>query len=448
MQVAETKAEGLIREYQVALPAADLIGKMEGELKTLQAKAQIKGFRPGKAPISFLRRMYGRGLTQDVLSKAIEEANRHIIQTHALQPVRQPEVNLPLDEQGLEKLFDGTTGELSYTMSFEVLPKFDIVDFSSLSFERPVCAVSEEEVDKAIEQLALRVREFTPRPEGEPAQNGDQLTVDHEGRIDGAPFEGGTGKGLKTVLGAGQLLPGLDEQLIGAKKGEARKGTTRFPKDFGNAILADKEAEFDFVVTEVAAPNEQVLDDEFAKKMGANSFEELRTLIKNRIESEHQGVSRQKLKRRILDALATHYTFEIPKTLLEQELGVIGQGLAQSRAQTGVDAVRDEAAIAAERAEFLPVAERRVRLGLFFGEFVRVRALEVTQDELSNAVLERVRQYPGQEEQVWNFYKGNKQAVEEIRMNLLENKSIELITSEAKVTDKPVTREELYAVEE
>ena len=268
MQVTQTLSEGLKQEFKVVLPASDLAAKLKSQLAEVRAKAQIKGFRPGKAPIAHLKKLYGKSIMGEVLQEAVNDANRKIVEENNLRVASGPQLDLPEDRETIEKLLEAA-GDFAFVVKFETLPTFEIGAFDDISLERPVAAVSDEEVEKAVNQFADRVREYEPRAEeGAKAEKGDKLSIDFEGKLDGVPFEGGTGGDVDLVLGSGMFIPGFEEQLEGVVKGEKRLVKTRFPEDYSAANLAGKDAEFDVTVKEVSAPKSLNLDDELAKKYG------------------------------------------------------------------------------------------------------------------------------------------------------------------------------------
>jgi trigger factor len=440
MQVTETLSDGLKRAYKVVLPMQDLAKRLEDELDNMKDKVRINGFRPGKVPPGHLRKLYGKQVMGDVLQNAVNEANRKIVEDHSLRLANEPTIDIEGGDEGVKKAMEAT-GDLAFTVKLEVLPKFEVGSFDDVALERPVAAVDEAEVDQALERMASQSRPFSPK-EGA-AANGDKLTIDFVGKIDGVEFEGGKGEGLDLVLGSGQFIPGFEDQLVGASAGESRVVNVKFPEQYQAAHLAGKDASFDVTVQAVAAPGELVIDDEFAKSYGMESLDKLKDAIRSTMQRELDQVSRAKLKRALLDALDARYSFELPETLVEQEFNTIWQRVQEEQQQSGKTFADENTTEEAARAEYRGIAQRRVRLGLLMAEVGEQEKVQVTEDELSAAIVEQARQYPGQEKMVWDFYQKNPQAVAQIRAPLYEEKVVDVIVSKAKVTDKTVSKDEL-----
>jgi trigger factor len=440
MQVTETLSEGLKRAYKVVLPMQDLAKRLETELDTMKDKVRINGFRPGKVPRDHLRKMYGKQVMGDVLQNAVNEANRKIVEDHGLRLANEPTIDIDGGDEGVKKAIEAS-GDLAFTVNLEVLPKFEIGSFEDIELQRPVVTAPDAEIDQAIERMAAQNRPFNPK-EGA-AASGDKLTIDFVGRIDGVEFEGGKGEGLDLVLGSGQFIPGFEDQLVGASQGDERLVKVSFPENYQAAQLAGKAAEFDVKVTAVAAPGELAIDDEFAKGYGMESLEKLRDAVRSTMQREYDGMSRAKLKRALLDELDKRYSFDLPQTLVEQEFSTIWQRVQQEQQQSGKTFADENTTEEDARAEYRRIAERRVRLGLLMAEVGEQEKVQVTDDELSAAIVEQARQYPGQEKAVWDFYQKNPQAVAQIRAPLYEEKVVDLIVAKAKVTDNPVTKEDL-----
>jgi len=445
MQVTETLSDGLKRAYKVVLPMQDLAKRLEDELDNMKDKVRINGFRPGKVPPGHLRKLYGKQVMGDVLQNAVNEANRKIVEDHSLRLANEPTIDIEGGDEGVKKAMEAT-GDLAFTVKLEVLPKFEVGSFDDVALERPVAAVDEAEVDQALERMASQSRPFSPK-EGA-AANGDKLTIDFVGKIDGVEFEGGKGEGLDLVLGSGQFIPGFEDQLVGASAGESRVVNVKFPEQYQAAHLAGKDASFDVTVQAVAAPGELVIDDEFAKSYGMESLDKLKDAIRSTMQRELDQVSRAKLKRALLDALDARYSFELPETLVEQEFNTIWQRVQEEQQQSGKTFADENTTEEAARAEYRGIAQRRVRLGLLMAEVGEQEKVQVTEDELSAAIVEQARQYPGQEKMVWDFYQKNPQAVAQIRAPLYEEKVVDVIVSKAKVTDKTVSKDELLKEDE
>ena len=445
MQVTETLSEGLKRAYKVVLPMADLAKRLEGELESMKDKVKINGFRPGKVPMEHMRKMYGKQVMGDVLQNAVNEANRKIVEDNGLRLANEPKIDIDGGDEGVKKAIE-VAGDLAFTVNIEVLPKFDIGTFDDIALERPVVAVPDEDVAQALDRMASQSRPFNAK-EGA-SISGDKLTIDFVGKIDGVEFEGGKGEGIDLVLGSGQFIPGFEEQLTGAAAGDACVVNVSFPENYQAANLAGKAASFDVTVQGVAAPGDLAIDDEFAKGYGMESLDKLKDAVRSTMQRELDSVSRAKLKRSLLDVLDKRYSFELPPTLVEQEFTSIWERVQQEQQQSGKTFADENTTEDAARAEYRRIAERRVRLGLLMAEVGEQEKVSVSDDELSAAIVEQARQYPGQEKAVWDFYQKNQQAVAQIRAPLYEEKVVDVIVAKAKVTDKTVSKEELMKEDE
>lgn len=445
MQVTETQAEGLKHAFRVVLPASELDAKANDRLTELKNRVQLKGFRPGKVPVAHLKRVYGKSVMAEVIEQAVTEANSKIVEERGLRLALQPRVELPQDEAEVRQVIEGEV-DLTYTVELEVLPKIELGNFKDIAIEKPVVEVTDAEVEETLSRLADANRPFAAK-EGA-AEKGDRVTVDFVGSIDGVPFDGGTGEGIQVVLGSNSFIPGFEDQLVGISAGEKRTVNVTFPEAYAARELAGKDASFDATASLVEAPGTFALDDEFAKSLGQESLEALKEQVRVRLSQEHGGVTRQKVKRALLDALDAMHQFEVPPTLVSQEFdGVWGQVQQDLTAQKRTFA--DEGTSEEEaRADYQKIAERRVRLGLVLAEIGERNNIQVSDDEVTRAVVERARQFPGQEQQVWDYYRRTPQAMASLRAPLFEEKVVDFLLELAKVTEKPVSREELYKEDE
>ncbi|KQO71217.1 MULTISPECIES: trigger factor [unclassified Methylobacterium] len=447
MQVTETLSQGLKREFQVLLAANELEERLTSELSTLKDKAQIKGFRPGKVPVAHLRKLYGRSVMADVLQNAVNEANQKIVTENNLKLALEPKIEFPGEQSIVERALDAKD-DVSFNVALEVLPTFELVDLSDVSLTKQVAKPSDAEVDEAITRMASSNRAFAPREEGAAAETGDRVTIDFVGRIDGTEFEGGTGEGIDLELGSGSFIPGFEEQLVGAKVGDKRVVKSTFPEAYGAAHLAGKDAEFDVTVTAIQAPGETKIDDELAKTFGMESLEKLKEAVSTAIGSDFEAQSRRKLKKDLLDALDTKYAFELPPSLVHQEFAAVWAQVEQdlkSREKTFEDEGTTEEKATAE---YRKIAERRVRLGLVLAQVGETADIKVSDDEVNQALIARVRQYPGQEQQVWDFYRKNAQALAELRAPIFEEKVVDHVLAQVTLTEEPVSKEALFADED
>ncbi len=447
MQTTETLSQGLKREYQVVLAAAELAQKLDTQLAELKDKVRINGFRPGKVPVGHLRRLYGKSIMGDVVQQAINDAQNKILGDNNLRLAGQPKLDFPEDQAEMEKVLEAT-GDLSFKLAFEILPNFEVGSFEDVELERLVAEIPEADVEKQLKDLAERSRSYTSREEGAAAQKGDRLKIDFVGGIGGEAFEGGSAEGVDLVLGSGAFIPGFEDQLEGAKAGDERKVVVTFPENYQAAHLAGKEATFDVKVQSVSAPDELALDDDFAKKYAFENLEKLREAIKGRIQADYDRASGEKLKRALLDALDNRYSFELPQDMVEREFSGIWEQVLGERVSSGKSFEDEGTTEEAQRAEYRRIAERRVRLGLVMAEVGEKAGVKVADDEVTRAIVERARQFPGQEKAFWDYYQKNPQALAEIRAPIYEQKVVDHIVSQAKVTDKTVSREELFKIED
>ncbi len=363
MQVTETLSQGLKREYDIFLPASDLAEKLNGQLAELKSKAQIKGFRPGKVPVEHLRKIYGKSVMADVVQEAITKANKQIVDDNHLRLAREPKIELPSDQSAIDAALEAR-GDLTFKVALEVLPTFEIGDFSELELERLTTDVEDADVANAIERLADARRTFADKPEGSKAEAHDRATVDFDGKIDGVAFEGGEGRDIEVLIGSNTFIPGFEDQLVGAAIGEKRVIHATFPETYSVPTLAGKTAEFDVTVKAIAAPEPLAIDDEFAKGLGLDSIDKLRETFRDRVTAEYARASRDKVKRQLLDKLDALYSFELPEGLVNQEFEGIWTQVMQEQTAANRSFADENTTEEAARADYRKIAERRVRLGL------------------------------------------------------------------------------------
>ncbi|MDE2134469.1 MAG: trigger factor [Alphaproteobacteria bacterium] len=440
MQITETVSEGLRREYKVVVGAADLEERLTGKIEEIKPRLSLKGFRPGKAPVSFLKKTYGKSMMGEIVEAAVSEGSRKAVADNALKPAFPPRVE-PVGD--VQQVIEGKA-DLEFRVLIDLMPDFELADVSKLEVERLVADVTDEDMDNAVQRLAEQSRGYSPRAQGEAAQTGDAVTMDFVGSVDGETFAGGKAEDFNLVLGSGQLVSGFEDQLVGVKPGEARDVRVTFPADYPEAKLAGKDAVFAVSVKEVKSPDPLVVDDELAKKLGVDSLGTLKERLREQMKREYAGASRLHLKRRILDALDEKHSFSLPPTMVEGEFdGIWKQVEAELKRENKTFA--DEGKTEEElRQEYHDIAERRVRLGLVLARVGEQNGLTVANDEIQRAVTARARQFPGQEQQVFDYYARNAQAQAEIRAPLFEDKVVDFIAELAQVTDRKVDRETLF----
>ena len=446
MQVTQTHADGLKREFQIVLPAQDLSSRMATQLSEMQAKARIKGFRPGKVPIPHLRRLYGRQIMAEVVQEAVGEARNKMIEENDLRVAGEPKFDVDGDENVLERALEAK-GDLTFKVALEVLPKVEVGSLDDIEIEKLVADVPEEEVSRIVELLANQNRTFEPKGAGATAEKGDKATIDFVGKIGEEAFEGGSGEGIDLVLGSNSFIPGFEDQVVGMSVGDERTITVSFPADYGAAQLAGKEASFGTSLKAIAAPQDLALDDEFAKNFGLDSFDKLKDSIRDNITRDYGQASRAKWKKALLDTLDKRYAFELPQGLVEQEFDAVWRQVEAEKTRSGTAPEDEGKSEDALKAEYRAIAERRVRLGLVLAEIGKDANVQVTQEELNQALMERVRQFPGEEKQVFDYFRQNPQMMAQIQAPLFEEKVVDHIVSKAKVTEKKVSKEELSAPE-
>jgi len=447
MQVTETLSEGLKREYQVVVPAAELESKVNVRLDELKGRIRLDGFRPGKVPVSHLKRVYGRSAMAEVIEATVRDANNQIVSEHGYKLAAEPKVTLPTEEGEIEKVIAGQS-DLNYTMALEIIPPIELADFKQIKLTRLTSEVADSEVEEGIARIAEQNKPYTARPEGEKAASGDRVTISFAGTIDGKPFEGGSADDSVVLIGSNTFIPGFEDQLIGIATGETRTLKVTFPQHYGKEELAGKDAEFAVTAKSIETPGTVTVDDEFAKSLGLESLAKLRDAVKDRITREHTAVSRQKVKRSLLDELDAKHKFDPPPSLMEEEFdrvwkSVLSEMETEKKTFADEDTTEEKA-----KAEYRAIAERRVRLGLVLAEIGEKNKITVTEEELNRAVMERVRQFPGQERQVYEYFRQNPDAIASLRAPIYEEKVVDFLLELADVTEKKVAREELYKEDE
>ena len=447
MEVTETLSDGLKREFQVQVPAADLEARVAQRLDELKDRVQLRGFRPGKVPVTHLKKIYGKAVMAETIEAVIRELNAKIVTDRGLKLAMEPKVTLPNEATEVEKVIGGQS-DLAYTLALEILPKIELADFKGIKLDRLVADVTDAQVNEALDKIAEQNRPFAAKGEGAKVEKGDRVVIDFTGKLDGTPFEGGTGGDVAVNVGSGTFIPGFEDQLIGMGAGESRLVKVTFPANYMNPKLAGKEAEFDVTAKSIEAPGTVTIDEAFAKSLGLDSLDKLKEAVKGRLQQEHAGLSRQRLKRQLLDKLDEMHKFALPPTLAEDEFknvwnAVEGDLKAQGRTFADEGTTEEKA-----RDEYRNIAERRVRLGLVLAEIGEKNNITVTEDEVKRAIVERARQVPGREQEVWEYYQKNPGAVAGIRAPIFEEKVVDFLVELATVTDKQVSREELVKDDE
>ncbi|MEM8800864.1 MAG: trigger factor, partial [Pseudomonadota bacterium] len=442
MQVTETLSEGLKRELKITIPASDLDEKLMTRLVDLKDKVRLNGFRPGKVPLAHLKKTFGRSVMAEIVQETVSKTSEQALQDRGEKPALQPNIDMTEDEAEANEILDGKK-DLDLTVTYEIMPDFELGDFSGLKIERPVVEVADEEVMTEVERIASQSRPYETKDGA--AEEGDRITMSYAGKVDGELFEGGSDDNGQLVLGSGQFIPGFEEQLIGKAAGDETVVKVTFPEEYGAAHLAGKEAEFDVTVKEVAGPGELEIDDSFAEKLGLKSLDDLKGILRGQIESQYAGASRQKVKRQLLDQLDERYDFELPPSMLEQEFEGIWTQVTSDLERAEKTFEDDGTTEEEQRADYQKIAQRRVRLGLVLAEIGERNEIKVTEEELRQAMARQAQQYPGQEKEIFEFYKQNPAQLANLRAPIFEEKVVDYLLELAEVTDKTVTREELLA---
>ena len=437
MQLTERRSEGLLRVYDVVVPAAELQQKLNAKIAEVQPRVRINGFRPGKVPTAHIRKMYGPSMMQDIINEMVQSSTRESLQN--LRAASEPSLDLKSD---INQVVAGTA-DLQFELSLEIMPEFEPVDLKTISIARPVSAVTEAQVQEQLEELAKAQRGFMDKDGA--AAEGDAVIIDFVGRIDGEAFEGGAADDAQVVIGSNQFIPGFEEQLVGVKAGEERTLKVSFPENYGASHLAGKAAEFETKVKAVRQPKEGAPDDAWAAQLGFESLTAIKDALKQRIETEHTQQSRAKAKRVLFDKLDAGHSFELPPRMVEAEFNQIWRQVEADKNAGRADPSDADKSDDELKAEYRAIAERRVRLGLLLAEVGKRAKVDVSREELGQAIVREAQRYPGQERKVIDYYQQNQDAMAQLRAPIYEDKVVDYILALAKVTDKAVTPKELAA---
>ncbi|MBT5157490.1 MAG: trigger factor [Rhodobiaceae bacterium] len=439
MNIKEINVEGLAREVQITIAATDLAKQLDDKIESVKGQVQIKGFRPGKVPAAHVRKTFGEQLMGEIIQETVNTSSQKMLTDREERPAMQPEIKLVGE---VDAIVAGTA-DLVYDIKYEIIPPITLTDFSKLKLEKPTVEVDDARVQEALERLASSRKEYVARKKTAKAQNGDRVKIDFLGRIDGEAFEGGAGEGFDLELGSGQFIPGFEEQLVGTKAGDKIDVSVDFPADYGSADLAGKAAVFECTVHEVSEPKDAQISEEFASSLGMESLDKLKEAMREQIGADYSQMSRGHLKKDLLDQLADTHDFDLPPSMVELEFeqiwGQFQQELtSQEKTIEDLDESEDDL-----RAEYRGIAVRRVRTGLVLAEVGNNNAIEVSQEELNQGLMQRVQQFPGQEQQVFEYFQKNPEAMGQIRAPLFEEKVVDFICEMATVSDKKVSLEEL-----
>lgn len=441
MQVTETNTDGLKRTLQVVVGASELGERFNARLGEVKDTIQLKGFRRGKVPVAHIKKVYGRSLMAEVLQDTVEKTSSQALTDRKERPAAQPAITFPEDKDEIERVIEGKS-DLSYTMSFEVLPEIKLADLAGFKLEREVADVEDGAVADAISELAARNVRYEVE-DGRAAAEGDQVTMDFVGSIDGVEFEGGKGEDVELVVGAGGFIPGFEDGIKGAKAGEDRTVQATFPEAYPVADLASKSASFAVKIKSVGKPIQPEINDDLAKGFGMEGLDQLKERIKAQIASEYAQISRNKIKRALLDALDGAHAFPLPASLVDQEFNAIWAATQENLKRANRTLEDEGKTEEGAREEYRKIAERRVRLGLILAEIGDQAKIEVTQEELRNALFQEARRYPGQERMVYEYFEKTPGAVQQLRAPIFEDKVVDHILEQSKPTERKVSREDL-----
>lgn len=431
MKVTEIKNEGLKREFKVVLPAADLQKEVDKKLQSVSKTIKLDGFRPGKAPLSMIKKKHGRNVLGEVLEHTVSNTTQKLLQDKNLYPALQPKIDIAKFEEG---------SDLEYSIAFEVFPEVPEFDLEKIKIQKPVADISDKDIDDGIERIRKSTSDFVPLKKQRAAKKGDAVLIDFTGKLNGEVFEGGSAKEFRLELGSGQFIPGFEDQLVGVKKGEDCVVKVTFPENYGSADLAGKDAEFEIKVHEVLEAQQPELNDEFAQKVGAENVEKLKGMVKSYLENDFANVARVKLKKDLFDSMDKVCKFDVPEGMVELEY----KSLLKS---TEVKDESDKDKKKREK-ECNELAERRVRLGILLSEIGRKNNIAVTENEVRKAVFDQAKTMPGYEKNLIEYYQKNPQALDSLRGPILEDKVVNFIVEKINAKEQKMTTSELIKFQE
>lgn len=442
MKITEKDASGLKRIYEVVISASEIDAKVDAEILEAQKSVNMPGFRPGKAPVSLLKKLHGKNLLGKILEETVNETSAKVLADKNIRPAVQPKIEVVSFDEGQD---------LVYSMELEIVPEFDLPDLAKIKLQRLTIKIEQSQIDEAVEKIAAGQKDYKKAPKTYKAADGDAVLIDYVGSIDGVEFDGGKADGAQLVLGSNTFIPGYEEQLVGVKAGDNKDVTVSFPEGYQAEDLAGKEAVFKVNVIEVQKPGAVKVDDELAKRLGLEDMAALNDAVKGQIENEHSGLSRTHLKRALLDTLADSVDFDVPENMLamenEQIMSQIKMDLHRQAAEENPDIKPEDVAEPDDdvKEEYKGIALRRVRLGLLLSEIGSKNDVVVGQDEITRAISEEARRYPGQEKQIFEYFQKDPNALAQIKAPIFEEKVVDFILELAKVTEKEVSVEEMMA---
>lgn len=444
MDVKELKSEGLSKAYEITVTKEDMVARLDKKINDMQPEVTLKGFRPGKVPVTHIKKMFGQSIMNDVVQDVVTETSQTVMTDNKLRPAGQPKIELRANGAEVTK----GEADLQYTLELETIPEFEPVDPKTLKFTKISAEIDDAAVEEQLEELAKNQKSYKKKAKTAKAKKGDAVLINFVGRVDGEAFEGGSMENHQLVLGSGAFIPGFEDQLIGAKAGDKIDVKVTFPEDYQVAELAGKDAVFETEVLEVQGEQPAKLDDELAKKFGLENLDDLKDAVKSQVENDYAMQSRMKLKRAILDELDSKHDFDLPPNMVEAEFAGIWAQVEKEKEAGTLDEEDAKKSDQKLKADYRKIAERRVRLGLVLAEIGGKEKVEISNEELQSAMIAEARRYPGQEQQVLEFYQKNPEAIAQLRAPIFEEKVIDLIIEQAKITEKTVDKDELFKEDE
>jgi trigger factor len=445
MQVTETHNKGLERELKIVVPKDNLAEQLNTRLQDMKGKVKIDGFRQGKVPVNHIKKLYGKQIMAEIVNELVNKRTGEVLKERKEKAAQQPEIKMTEDEKEAEEILAGNK-DFEFQMTYEVMPEIKVPDLAKLKIKRPVVDVSDKEVEEQVEKIAENARTYEEK-KGK-AASGDRVTFDYLGKVDGEPFDGGKDEGSQLVLGSNRFIPGFEDQLIGFKAGDEKTIKVTFPAEYQAAHLAGKDAEFEVKVSLVEKPAKLEINDDLAKQLGVESADKLREAVRAQIESQNGSFTRARVKRQVLDQMDEKTKMDMPKRMVQAEFDNIWKQMTDELEKAGKTFEDEETTEEDARKEYMKLAERRVRLGLTLAHIGEEAKIEVSEEEMQKAIYDQVRQYPGQEQQVFDYFREHPDAVAGLRAPLYEEKVVDHIVSLADVSDKKVTREELMKEED
>ena len=436
MKVTELKSEGLSKSYKIIIPSNTINEAIKARLTEVAATAKIDGFRPGKIPMSIVKNRFGSQVSGEIVEKQVSDSMRKLFTDKKIKPAMQPKV----DFEG--KPLDGT--DVKFTVNVEIMPEIKVEDFSKMKFERLVADVEEKDVSKALEDIASNQKAYSPLKKRRKSKIGDSVLIDFKGFLEGKVFEGGSAENHKLELGSGQMIPGFEDQLVGLNINDKKNVEVNFPENYQKAEFSGKSAKFEVIIKDILEAEKAKINDELASRMGLPDLKALKEAIKSQIEINYKNTSRNRIKRDLLDKLSKQYSFEIPKSMLENENKVIWDRFLEDKKAGVIDAADKGKKDSVLKKEYSEIAERRVRLGLLLAKIGDENKITVTDDEIKNAVMQEARKYPGEENKVIEFYQKNPEAANAVRAPIFEEKVVDHIISKCAIKDIKVSVDKLF----